>query len=49
MVCARTDGYPFKRLGDMTIDELQQVICHLLEEKSAAGKRQRIIEQLKTP
>jgi hypothetical protein len=32
----------------MTIDELQQVICHLLEGKDAAGKRQSIIDRLRT-
>lgn len=49
MVRARTEGYPLKRLGDMTTDELKQYICYLLDEQSAAGKRQSIIEQLKTP
>ncbi len=46
MVCARTEGYPFKRLGDMTVDELQQVICHLLDERNAANRRDKTIRQL---
>lgn len=30
LCCAAVRGYPFKRVSQMTIEELQQTLCHQL-------------------
>jgi hypothetical protein len=30
LCCAAVPGYPFKRVSQMTIEELQQTLCHII-------------------
>jgi hypothetical protein len=45
--CTHADGKPFKRVSAMTLEELQQIVCHEIATDFARQNRQQIIDQMK--